>query len=154
MVAERRLTPEHIQLMVHRLEAQERASTRMMDRIAAYSVFSFAILGIYIGGLLAIPNGPSAVLIIGACIMAGLFVATFFLFWVTHRPASFLGLPRPTVIAAYPDVEGNAGAIEKAFEANKELVWRDQDRTKWMLRVVALQVAMFLGFSLTGLISA
>ncbi|MXY72486.1 MAG: hypothetical protein F4Y97_05540 [Dehalococcoidia bacterium] len=154
MVAERRLTPEHVQLMVHRLEAQERASTRMMDRIAAYSVFSFAVLGIYVGGLLAIPNGPSVVLVVGAFVMAALFVTTFFIFWWTHRPAKFWNIPNPNVIAAYPDVEGNAGPIEKAFTDNEKLVWRDQNRTRWMLRVVALQVAVFLGFSLTGLIAA
>lgn len=154
MVAERRLTPEHVQLMVHRLEAQERASTRMMDRIAAYSVFSFAVLGIYIGGLLAIPNGPSVVLIIGACVMAALFVSTFAIFWFAHRPATFWNLPNPNVISAYPDIEGNADAIERAFDDNEKLVWRDQKRTRWMLRVVALQIAVFLGFALTGLIAA
>ena len=155
MVTESRIGPDHIQLMVHRLEAQERASTRMMDRVAAYAVFSFAVLSLYVGALFAIPeDGPSLFLLIGAFALAVPFGIVFLLFCWTHRPANLKTIPNPDVIAAYSDVEGNSQAIEKAFTYNAELIKGDLRRSTWMGRMITFQVMLFLGFALVGLIAA
>ena len=92
------LPSDLLQLMVHRLEAQERASARMMERANSYAVFSLAVLGFYVGILFARSDSPSALLLVGAGAIASLFLATLILFYRVHKAADLSVLPNPRIL--------------------------------------------------------
>jgi len=148
-----KLPADLLQLMVHRLEAQERASARMMARANNYAVFSFAILGFYVGVLFARSEPISDLLIVGAGGIAGLFLATFVLFLRMHRSANLLVLPNPRDLAAEKDTRDIPESIVAAFEENAPAVSADQAMNSCLLALVALQVAVFLAVTLVQLLT-
>ena len=142
---------ELLQLMVHRLEAQERASARMMERANSYAVFSLAVLGFYVGILFARSDSPSTLLLVGAGAIAALFLATLFLFYRVHKAADISVLPSPRDLAGQTDTKAVPEAIIRAYEANVPIVRADQTLNSCLIGIVGLQVFVFLAVTLVEL---
>ena len=123
-----------------------------MDRANNYAVFSFAVLGFYVGVLFANSGPISTVLIVGAGLMTGLFAATFVLFVRIHRAANLLVLPTPRDLDAQTDARNVPEAIISAFEDNAPAVRADQALNSCLLSLVGLQVASFLAVTLFELL--
>ena len=145
------LPSDLLQLMVHRLEAQERASARMMERANSYAVFSLAVLGFYVGILFARSDSPSALLLVGAGAIASLFLATLILFYRVHKAADLSVLPNPRDLAAQADTKAIPEAIVRAYETNVPIVRSDQTLNTCLLATVGVQVFVFLAVTLIEL---
>ena len=137
-----------LNLMVHRLEAQERTAYRMKERAAAHAVFSFAILGIYTGVLFASSEAPSNLLLGGAAFLAAMFLATFIVFLLIHRPGTRLTLPDPREVSKQKSIKHFPDAIIEAFEVNSRSVWASQTMNTVLLVFVGIQVLAFLAITL------
>ena len=144
-----------LDLMVKRLEAQERASVRMVDRGISYSVFSLAVVGVFVG--VAFANEPpiSRWLLAGAIVQAVAFVVVVGLLIALHfRRRNLYVLPDPEQIAEYAD-EPTAieNVVIEAFDKNRSTIRGDRNVARSILCVALAQGAAFLLFTLCELAS-
>lgn len=156
MVSQEQAPREYIQWMVHSLEAQERASIRMVERAAIYTLFSFTILGIYVGILFAKSDPISTLLLVGSGLMAGLFLAIMTLFLLVHRPfssSSVWTLPHPRDFQEQRDLEGFPESIIDAYDQNQPTVDSDSRVNTATLILVSIQALVFLSLTLGEIFS-
>lgn len=147
---------DYLQWMVHSLEAQERTSIRMMDRATFYAVFSFTMLGVYVGVVFAnsSPSNPSSeALLAGAFVMAALAFLTLVLFLWVHLPTTISVLSHPRVFWENPDLEGFPEGIIKAYNENDPRVKRDGITNKVILGLVSVQAFAFLVVTLIEIVA-
>ena len=134
-------------LMVKRLEAQERASLRMIERAIHYSVFSLAILGLYVGVLFASAEPISDVLLFGTVVQVAAFAVVLVMLVLLHHGDRLYVLPDPRDLASQDDAAAIADSVIEAFESNKGTVNADATIARSMLWLALIQGVAFMFFT-------
>ena len=133
-----------LNLMIHRLEAQERTSSRLRDRGAMYIGFSFAIVGIFLGVMAAKSEPLTTPLVIGTWVMVVIFAAAFVTFIVIYRRADVWVLPDPRVLYQETDASRIPPSIIEAFEHNAPSNRKDEKLLLGLLTLIVGQMVCFL----------
>ena len=146
-----------LELLLFRLSSQQQALARIQSRAANLVLISLTMVGLHFGLLALIGDPLGPVQVVGVAILTSLLGLTGIFFGLVFKPGTFATTPAPDAIIQRLWHEGSQAmwswshSLQDAIKQNAQGLNHDSRMTLYALTTVGIQLAVFIGFSITVL---
>ena len=146
-----------LELLLFRLSSQQQALARIQSRAANLVLISLTMVGLHFGLLALIGDPLGPVQVVGVAILTSLLGLTGIFFGLVFKPGTFATTPAPDAIIQRLWHEGSQAmwswshSLQDAIKQNAQGLNHDSRMTLYALTTVGIQLAVFIGFSITAL---
>lgn len=148
-----------LELLLFRLSSQQQALARIQSRAANLVLISLTMVGLHLGLLALIGDPLGPVSVAGVATITALLGLTGIFFGLVFKPGTFATTPAPDAIIQRLWHEGSQAmwswslSLREAITQNAKELDHDSSKSRYALWTVAVQMGMFITFSIIALFS-